>query len=109
MNNLLCLLYHISVHIFPTSLIDINPSNLLLLSILKYIAGSHECSYGPLLSRIEMSVILVTFFFTPNAHPSDHRRHCAGHWIVCVDVEFTCQREAEVKRSEDKEIQNYTL
>ena len=48
-------------------------------------------------------------FFTPNAHPSDHRRHCAGHWIVCVDVEFTCQREAEVKRSEGKEIQNYTL
>ena len=87
---------------YTSYFLDINPSILLFLSILKYMAGGHECSYGPLPSKIEMSVILDTFFFTPNAHPGDHCRHCAGHWIVCVDMEFTCHREAEVKRRNTK-------
>ena len=87
---------------YTSYFLDINPSILLFLSILKYVAGGHECSYGPLSSKIEMSVILDTFFFTPNAYPGDHCRHCAGHWIVCVDMEFTCHREGEVKRRNTK-------
>lgn len=56
-----------------------------------------------------VSYFRYLFPYSQCAHPGDHHRHCAGHWIVCRDMEFTCHREAEVKRSEDKEIQNCTL
>lgn len=39
------------------------------------------------------------------ACPSDHSRHCAGHWIVCAQMwNLLATARQKLKENEDKEI-----